>query len=235
MCIAISYLDRFLSTDTPRAQAATEDREIFQLAVMACLYTAIKITEPMRLRIDLLSGLSNGRHSPSDILQMESDVLHALQWRLSGPTALSYVEQFLTALSPKHPSIRIHRDDILDDARYQIELSVAESSMMTQRRNDVAIAALTNSIQRIVAIRSSVVERMSLTKTMGEVAQTDLTSRGLLRLARDMQGLQDGEEVPCIRKRRVVLSPSCVCGDGPWAKLRGSSPKFVGNGNERDS
>jgi hypothetical protein len=55
--IAISYLDRFFSTSTQRAKQVLENRKEYQLAVMTCLFMAIKLFEPGNLSQKAIGAL----------------------------------------------------------------------------------------------------------------------------------------------------------------------------------
>ena len=56
--IAMNYLDRFLLTKV--GQAALQDRNVYQLVAMTCLYSAIKIHERQALSPAVVSQLSRG-------------------------------------------------------------------------------------------------------------------------------------------------------------------------------
>ena len=73
--IAIAYLDRFMSSSSPRALQVLQDRKEFQLATMTALYVAIKLHEPTQIGISLLTELSRGSFTEQDFKQMEMDLL----------------------------------------------------------------------------------------------------------------------------------------------------------------
>jgi hypothetical protein len=96
--IAMSLLDRFLSTSTKCAEQTLADRHKFQLASITAYYIAIKINEPVQLGIDMLVKLCRGFYEPSAILNMEKDILFSLEWRISAPTALDFMRHVLALL-----------------------------------------------------------------------------------------------------------------------------------------
>merc|ERR1712038_1960833 len=49
--VSMSYLDRFLSSGTPRAMDAIKTRQTYQLASITTLYMGIKLFEPIELDI----------------------------------------------------------------------------------------------------------------------------------------------------------------------------------------
>ena len=120
VAICLSYLDRFLSSSSPRAAEAIQSRKVYQLATMTTLYIAIKLFEPMTVDTNLLSTLSQGVYSESDITDMEEEILVALGWMMNGPTAHDFISHMI-ALIPK--SAYYHDEStlitLLDFSRYQ--------------------------------------------------------------------------------------------------------------------
>jgi hypothetical protein len=112
---------------------------------MTALYIAIKISEPMEVDTSLLSDLSQGMYCEMDFVDMEQHILEVLEFRVCGPTALSFVQVFL-GLAP----VTIHPDVvalILDSARYQTELLVSSQSLCTIRPSEAAFAAILNAME----------------------------------------------------------------------------------------
>jgi hypothetical protein len=103
--LAMSLLDRFLSSDTESAREALGDRHKFQLASITSYYTAVKINEPVQLGVDMLVKLCRGFYEPSAILSMEMDILNSIEWRVSAPTPLDFMRQILELLPSKNRSI----------------------------------------------------------------------------------------------------------------------------------
>ncbi len=141
--IAMSYLDRYLSTEHGRSALLSQKH--YQLVAMTALYIAIKISEPMEVDTSLLSDLSQGMYCEMDFVDMEQHILEVLEFRVCGPTALSFVQVFL-GLAP----VTIHPDVvalILDSARYQTELLVSSQSLCTIRPSEAAFAAILNAME----------------------------------------------------------------------------------------
>lgn len=147
--VAISYLDRFLSGGSPRAKIVMRNRKEYQLAAMTTLYMAIKLYEPTIITTTLLSQLSKGGYSPSEFMQMEIDILFGLQWLLNGPTPMSFLGMYQSLLPSR--ICGISTDEIIESARYQIEVSVGDYKLAIQRPSNVAIAALVQSVKRITS------------------------------------------------------------------------------------
>jgi hypothetical protein len=141
--VAMSYLDRYLSTEHGRPALLSQKH--YQLVAMTALYIAIKISEPMEVDTSLLSDLSQGMYSEMDFVDMEQHILEVLEYRVCGPTALSFVQVFL-GLAP----VTIHPDVaalIMDSARYQTELLVSSQSLCTVKPSEAAFAAILNAME----------------------------------------------------------------------------------------
>lgn len=96
--LAMSFFDRYLSSRRGRSQEALDSRNMFQLAAITCFYTAVKTHEPVELGVDLLAKMCRNFYSEADIIAMESDILFALEWRVSGPTPMDFVRHLIQLL-----------------------------------------------------------------------------------------------------------------------------------------
>lgn len=162
--IGMSFLDRYLSVSEPDVNVsnngttssksakgnkscmkALRNRKEYQLAAMTCLYMAIKIHEPLEMETSLLADLSRGCYSSKEIASMERTILMALYWRLQGPTPLTFVQHFLALLPDAvHPAVTTA---IMDYARFQTELAVAEYQLVGTKYSLVALACILNAIE----------------------------------------------------------------------------------------
>ena len=96
--LAMSLLDRFLSTNTESAKLALGDKHKFQLASITTYYIAVKVNEPVALGLDMLVQLCRGFYEQSAIMKMENDILICLEWRISAPTPLDFMRHILALL-----------------------------------------------------------------------------------------------------------------------------------------
>jgi hypothetical protein len=142
--ISMSYLDRFLAT--PGGVEARNNRKIFQLAAMACLYTSIKINEPEAVDPKTVAGLSRGAHTEQQVEAMERKILGTLDWRLHPPTALSFCHSFL-ALLPQ--LVDEEKEAVLELAKFQTELAVSEYYFVGTNPSTIAFAAIVNAFQSL--------------------------------------------------------------------------------------
>jgi hypothetical protein len=144
--IAMNYLDRYMLTE----QGATvrADRNLFQLAAMTCLYTAVKINEPEAMDPKLVSTLSRGAYSTTQVEAMEVSILSALQWRVNPPTALAFVRQFLEII-PVNLVDQSMRETAHDITKFQTELAVTEHDFVTVKASTIAFGSLMNSLESL--------------------------------------------------------------------------------------
>ncbi len=165
--ISMNYLDRFLCSGCPRAEQVLNCRREYQLASMTALFMAIKINEPIMIDMVMLTELSKGIYTKEDFRKMETDILFGLNWRVSGPTAQSFVVHLLELIQQQQEQELLPQYDqtgnttttekvsfslsdvqkIYEISAYQIELSVGEHEFITQKPSIVAIASIWNCIE----------------------------------------------------------------------------------------
>lgn len=146
MEISMNYLDRFLQT--PAGVEALSCRNVFQLAAMTSLYTAIKINSPEALTPSLLAELSQGAYTAEQVEEMELIMLQALGWCVNPPTAASFVREIMSLIPS---SVMIDNEDlseaVYDIARVQCEYAVGDYELVTVRKSVIAISALANAFE----------------------------------------------------------------------------------------
>ena len=140
--IAVSYLDRFVSSSNSRSRQALNDRNEYQLAAMTALYIAIKLHEPVVISTSLLSKTSREKYRKEEFEQMEVEMLVTLKWRMSAPTCLEYAQMFLSLLPPMQRGKSVAA--ILGFVRYRIEQSVKCYDLTRSMPSVVAIACILN-------------------------------------------------------------------------------------------
>lgn len=169
--IAMSYVDRYLCT--PKGKSALVNRKEYQLVAMTALYVAIKLHEPMEMETSLLADLSRGCYEEMQFVEMEQTILQVsfattvccfsigwidstdsdsvflchqtIHWRVNGPTCVSFVGHFLALLpSAIHRSVA---ESIMEYARFQIELAIAEQAFVFLKPSHVALAAVMNAVE----------------------------------------------------------------------------------------
>jgi len=196
--IGMSYFDRFLAT--PQGRPYLQDRSIFQLACITCLYVAIKVHEPIELDMSLLCELSRGSYTVSQIIRTEMIILEALQWRLNPPTTTAFVQHIFALLAS---SFSHDLKPLMDIALYQAEVSVFDHNIILDNKaSAIAIAAVLNSLE------SDEVSALSIVKNMRSI--TGMTS--------DLIGIQD-----CRKKLMSCVNGEPTCSSSPLVKRRSIS------------
>ena len=99
--IAISYLDRYLSSGRGKSHQAIMNKAKFQLVAITALYIAIKLYEDVELNVTTLVRLCKGYYTTTDILSMEEDVLFALDFRVTTASPTEFVRHFIKLLPPE--------------------------------------------------------------------------------------------------------------------------------------
>lgn len=202
--IAMSYLDRFLGAKSPRSQQVIKCRKEYQLAAMTCLYIAIKLFEPKLIDTRVLSELSRGCYCPEDFKIMESDILRDLQWFMNDPTPLTYLNHCVALLPIHDCGTEIKTEIIFEVAKEQIELSVADYSLITQSCSNIAIAALRNSVQKALHCHqgSEIIEE-NLLKPIEKIFP-DSQSENILKVAEQLETIHSKTSSLCRGKIRIL-------------------------------
>jgi len=148
--VAISYLDRFLSSGMPRAIDVIKTRSEYQLASMTTLYMAIKLMEQVEIDTADLVTLCGNSFTAKDFAQMEYDILSALNWRVHGPTIISFLEHFF-ALIPTATSIQNNTTwrKVVQISKQYTELILGDFYFVTEKPSTCAIAIISNSLKHI--------------------------------------------------------------------------------------
>ena len=143
-CVAMSMLDRFMASDPQMLL----DRNLFQLAAMTALYTAVKIHEHEAMDPNLVAQLSRGAHSAQAVEAMEQRMLTAIQWRVNPPTAMSFVKNLLD-LVPDCLMDSAQRETVLDLTQLQVDLAVQEYAFSQYPASSIAFASLLNAVESV--------------------------------------------------------------------------------------
>jgi hypothetical protein len=173
------------------------DRKAFQLAAMTCLYTAIKVHEPEAIDPQMMSGLSRGVYSPKQFEAMELKIMSAIQWRVNGPTSISFVRLFL-ALLPDGAIVNDELDAIFEFAKFQTEVAVGENALVGVRASTVALAAIANALQAVddVELKCSCIESIS------ETAKVDIHSHAFVKTRGRLWSAMEKE--PHVQRRHMM-------------------------------
>ena len=165
-CIGMSYFDRFICTPVGRSTIIINTttttsscknngsrRRKFQLAFLTCLVIALKVRGGMQVDSPFVSEtICQGMYSPQEIVQMESIILKALQWRLNGPSPQEFIVgllQLLPSVSSSNHKVRVVEDKLKALAYSHVESSMLDYTMAIQLPSRVAYAALLVAISKM--------------------------------------------------------------------------------------
>jgi len=144
--VGMHYLDRFLCSGSETANMALLDRKVYQLAAMTAFYIAVKLFEPSQIEVKTLSELSRGCYSEEEIIQMETQILVALSWRMHNPSSVAFVRHYLSLLPSQRSQNKVALQLMLDVSLYQTELAVGEYDLVSARPSIVAFASISNAM-----------------------------------------------------------------------------------------
>ena len=143
-CIAMSYLDRFMSTSSHRAMTALLSRQEYQLALVSCLVIALKCREGIRVGTDFVADtICLGLYEKDEIDAMEMEVLQALKWKLNGPSS----HEFINAIVELLPGSIDATSSLIALAYDHIEAAILDYEMALQPSSSLAYAALLTCLQ----------------------------------------------------------------------------------------
>jgi Cyclin, N-terminal domain len=98
---AIWYMDRYMYQHYSKQRSSMQkgqhysDRLYYQLVCLTCVYMAVKIQESsVGIDLQLISSISRGVHTAQDIIEMESTILHTLQWYMHPPVLSNFVDLY---------------------------------------------------------------------------------------------------------------------------------------------
>ena len=207
---AMSYLDRFLQTSA--GKTARTVRSTFQLAAIACLYTAVKLHEHAAVSPKFLEQLSRDEYTEDDLKQMELTILQALKWRLTTPTALGFLRQYMDIIPPvllggtEQDGDNHVCQQVFEMAKFQTEVALGDYKYVTVNASTIAYCALWNALEACLPKMS---DRHSILWFVSQAAQLGQHSR----YARDIQ-------------RSLQADQLVSCGGGANAKGGSSSVRF---------
>merc|ERR1719343_79022 len=140
--IAMAYLDKYVGTK--EGSLSLLDRREYQLSAMCCFELAVKTYEPHLLDLKILSELSHGAYSQSELQKREHEILTALRWRMCPPTASCFASYYLDLLPQNIPSALT--EQIKYVSMFQIENSIKDYSFLSYRPSEVAFSSVLNAI-----------------------------------------------------------------------------------------
>jgi hypothetical protein len=156
VAVAMSCLDRFMCSPDGRELVLDGNRNMYQLAAMTALYSAIKLNEPEAMPPTLVANLSQGLFRKEQVEAMEVAMLNAIRWRVNPPTAIAFIHQFLDLLihGADHHLLGVcisdeARSSVIELSEFQTEVAVRDADFIHVQASTVALASLLNSFDRM--------------------------------------------------------------------------------------
>jgi len=195
-CVAVAagYVDRFMSSSSKVVAEARNDATVYQLVAVSAIFLAAKQDSNFAVGAvdaDILTKVSHGSYSVDEILTMENALLGALDWRLCDPTASGMASHLIALLARRQRRSDDRLSSVVDFARLQIELSVADyETSVLHRPSEVALAAVLNSME-LLDFTSREEERFA--KLLMKETGMDVRSEGIKETRAELHGVFDDQ------------------------------------------
>lgn len=138
---AFAILDKYLSSPNGLREM---DSQRFQLVAITSFYTAVKISEPVQLGLDMTVRLCHGYYQRDEIIRTELEILDALNWRLNDFTS---PEEFVRHFLELAPVDKVVRQAIMERTDAHFSRTMKDHYFSLLRPSSVAIALLGVSIE----------------------------------------------------------------------------------------
>ena len=210
-CIAMTYFDRFMATNSQSAKAALMSHQEFQLAFISCLFIALKYSAGMQIDSYVSNAICQGMYNEKELIAMEKKILSALQWRLNGPSAHEFISELLELM----PSL-VMRDNTkgVDQlkmlAARQVEMAMLNYGMAFRNHSSIAYAALLTAMNSMDPNVFHPLDRLAWMKNIDMVMGMKTSDTRVLRHQLDHSMVQKGQiistiEDSCFDKDKSVV------------------------------
>lgn len=187
---AVYYLDASVAKGLVRSAVD------YQVAAMTAFHLGLKVYDSpsiRMIRLESLVKLGSGGFGETDVLDMETKMLFALEWRMNPPTTNCFLYQYLTLL-PKdlHPNVQLKIEktslDLIQTVMSTDYFSLMESSLLAHA---VLLLAL-----EIVAPNQMDVELVGqFLENMGEATRIESDSHMLSRCILLLDSIANGHPI----------------------------------------
>eukprot|EP00980_Cylindrotheca_fusiformis_P011802 scaffold2816_cov121-Cylindrotheca_fusiformis.AAC.18 len=137
VAISMNMLDRFVR----QSRLALVDRNVFQLASVACLYSSIKVHEHKAVPSDTMATLSRNKYDRNQIEAMEQLILKTLKWRCHPPTTFTFGYYYCKLVGG------LDFDALWEDVETQLDSVLNNYQLALAPSSYVAFAAVFNAIE----------------------------------------------------------------------------------------
>ncbi|CAJ1936794.1 unnamed protein product [Cylindrotheca closterium] len=141
VAVATYFLDLSASRGLVRC------RRDFQLVAMTSLMLSIKLNDSTSVKLDSMVKLGRGLFNEADVIAMETEMLHVLDWHVHPPTPVCFMRQLLRLLPPETSAIA--RYMIMEVTRFISEVSTCIYKFIKYSSSSMSMAAMKISMERI--------------------------------------------------------------------------------------
>jgi hypothetical protein len=186
--MAISYFDRFMSSNSSSAELALEDIGVGQLACVTCLVVALKVHYGFNVETDFVSNaICRDMYSADEINRMEIEILQSLDWRLNGPIPHDFIDAYLN-LHEVIPTIdSSYLDSLARCSKAMAELAVTRYEVALHYPSAIAFTSICCALLYLEAVPS--VDSVTVLGCIKRVSGLDLNDHTTTRLFKTMIGL----------------------------------------------
>ena len=158
VAITLNYFDRYLSKkDADEYLRNSNTNLVPQCVAIAALNIVLKVSFSRIDHLPLLIELSQKLFSPTEINNMESSILSRLSWKLSPPTSLAFLVDFIPFMAKVSPCANLKHHDVSEIAQFLVELSVCDYYFVRKKLkpSSIALASLLNAIDIVFPASSA--------------------------------------------------------------------------------
>lgn len=140
VAITLNYVDRYLSSYSKDSQRSINAR-LLQLLAVSALHIVLKINYSRVNHVPILLEFSRNLFSSKDIIAMERSILKSLDWKLSPPTSVAFLNLYIPFLAKGRQCLYLkHHEIIGETAQFLVELSVCDYYFVRKNREPSSIA-----------------------------------------------------------------------------------------------
>ena len=154
---------------------------------MTSIYLAIKIHSKKKMTMQNIVSTGNGAITVPQIERMELDIMQCLDWKLSPPTPVSFIANFV-------PLICVHLEDteverITEEAAFFAELSVCMYLFNFVKPSSIAVASILCGLESLRLPDSEKVI-LDFKAAVHKATGLDANAKGVQRCERILRELQ---------------------------------------------
>ncbi|KAL7509864.1 hypothetical protein ACHAXN_007167 [Cyclotella atomus] len=184
--MAISYFDRFMSSNSNSAELALTDIRVGQLAFITCFVIALKVHSGFKVDSDFVSNvICRDMYGADEIVDMEIELLRSLGWHLNGPTSYDFIDGFLQLVQSDIDGIFL--DSLTRCSKALATLAITRYDVALQYPSAIAFTSICCALQYLEVVPS--VDSVTVLRYMISVSGLDFNDHETKRLLDTMVGI----------------------------------------------